>query len=121
MDGCSVRRTERGFTLVELLVAVTLLSVGVAATIAVFGSSSRASLTAQRGDVETEKAEAEIDKIAALEYGEIAMAAAPPASTGPNDPNSRVSGGKYSGEDLVLTPGSGFTAKVDPGPQTFVV
>ena len=121
MDGCSVRRTERGFTLVELLVAVTLLSVGVAATIAVFGSSSRASLTAQRGDVATEKAEAEIDKIAALEYGEIAMAAAPPASTGPNDPNSRVSGGKYLGEDLVLTPGSGFTAKVEPGPETFVV
>src|SRR5205809_5369654 len=118
MDGCSVRRTERGFTLVELLVAVTLLSVGVAATIAVFGSSSRASLTAQRGDVATEKAEAEIDKIAALEYGEIAMAAAPPASTGPNDPNSRVSGGKYLGEGLVLTPGSGFTAKVEPGPQT---
>jgi prepilin-type N-terminal cleavage/methylation domain-containing protein len=121
MDGCSVRRTERGFTLVELLVAVTLLSVGVAATIAVFGSASRASLTAQRGDVATQKAEAEIEEIAALKYGEIAMTAAPPSSTDPADPNSRVSGGRYMGEDLVLTPGSGFSAKVDPGPETFVV
>jgi hypothetical protein len=95
--------------------------VGVAATIGVFASSGRSALAAQRADVSVQKVEGEIDRIAALKYGEVALTAAPPASTGPSDPNSRVTGSQYLGEDLVLAPGPGLTAKVDPGPQTFVV
>jgi prepilin-type N-terminal cleavage/methylation domain-containing protein len=126
MDGCSVRRTDRGFTLVELLVAVTLLSVGVAATIGVFASSGRGALTAQRTDVAVQKAQAEVDKLASLKYGELALTSAPVPSTDPKNPNSRVSGTTFNvkpglAEPLVLTAGTGSTAKVEPGPDTFSV
>lgn len=126
MDGCSVRRTERGFTLVELLVAVTLLSVGVAATIGVFASSGRRTLGAQRTDVAVQKAQAEIDKLSSLKYGELALTAAPTPSTNPDNPNSRVTGTTFQvksglNEELVLTPASGLTAKVAPGPESFTV
>ena len=126
MDGCSVRRTDRGFTLVELLVAVTLLTVGVTATIAVFGSSGRRTLSAQRVDVAVQKAQAEVDKLVSLKYGELALSSAPASSSDPNNPNSRVSGTTFhvkSGldEQLVLTPSTGLTAKVAPGPDAFTV
>lgn len=126
MDGCSVPRTERGFTLVELLVAVTLLTVGVTATIAVFGSSQRRTLGAQRVDVAVQSAQAEMDKLVTLKYGELALTSAPVSSSDPNNPNSRVSGTTFNvkpglDEQLVLTPSSGLTAKVDPGPTSFTV
>ena len=41
-------RHERGFTLIEILIAMALVAVGVAATIGVFGTSSRATVRAQR-------------------------------------------------------------------------
>jgi prepilin-type N-terminal cleavage/methylation domain-containing protein len=125
MDGCSPR-TDRGFTLVELLVAVTLLSVGVAATIGVFGASGRTTLGAQRTGVAVQKAQAEIDKLSSLKYGELALTSTPSASTDPKNPNSRVTGTALKvktglNEPLVLTPGTGVTAKVNPGPESFTV
>jgi prepilin-type N-terminal cleavage/methylation domain-containing protein len=127
MDGCSnALRSQRGFTLVELLVAVVLLSVGVAATIGALSASGRSTLRAQRVDVGVEKAQAEIDKLASLKYGEIALTAAPATSTDPNNPDSRVTGTTFRvkaglNEQFVLTPDTGLTAKVNPGPQSFAV
>jgi prepilin-type N-terminal cleavage/methylation domain-containing protein len=127
MDGYSnARRSDRGFTLVELLVAVTLMSVGVAATVGVFGASGRTTLGAQRSDVAVHKAQAEIDRLASLKYGELALTAAPTTSTDPENPNSRVTGTTFKvkaglNEPLVVTPGTGQTAKVVPGPESFTV
>ncbi len=118
---------ERGFTLIEILIAMALVAIGVAATIGVFGTSSRATVRAQRGEVAVQQAQAEIDRLSTLEYGETALTSAPTASTDPYDPRIRVqSGNRFlvrTGvvEDLVLTPASGMTAMVDPGPTTFSV
>ena len=48
-------RSQRGFTLVEVLIAVFLLTVGIAATIGVIGASGHATLGAQRADVATQQ------------------------------------------------------------------
>src|SRR3954469_15539269 len=71
---------ERGFTLIEILIAMALVSIGVAATIGVFGSSSRATVRAQRGEVAVQQAQAEIDRLTTLEYGETALTSTPTAS-----------------------------------------
>jgi prepilin-type N-terminal cleavage/methylation domain-containing protein len=118
---------ERGFTLIEILIAMALVAVGVAATIGVFGSSSRATVRAQRGEVAVQQAQAEIDRLSTLDYGETALTSAPTASTDPYDPRSRVqSGNRFQVrtgliEDLVLTAASGMTPNVDPGPTTYSV
>lgn len=119
-------RDERGFTLVELLIAMALTAVGVAATLGVFGASGRTTLISQNGEVGAQQAQAELDRLSKLKYGELALTSTPVNSTNPKNPDYRVSGTNFdvrSGltEPLVTTPGEGSTAKVDPGPTTFAV
>ena len=118
--------SESGFSLVELLLAVALMAVGVAATIGVFGASSRTTVIAQQGQVGAQQAQAELDRLSKLKYGQLALTSTPTNSTDPLNPNNRVSAGNFtvrSGltEALVTTPGDGETAKVDPGPQNFAI
>src|SRR3989442_5186321 len=129
MDGCLNTRSslgERGFTLIEVLIAVFLITVGVAATIGVMGASGRTTLGAQRSEVATQQAQAEIEKLSTLSYGQLALTSAPQASSDPSNPDSRVTGSSFAvgsglSEQLVLTAGAGQTAMVDPGPQSFSV
>jgi prepilin-type N-terminal cleavage/methylation domain-containing protein len=117
---------ERGFTLVEVLIAIFLTTVGTAATIGVLSASGRTTLGAQRSDLATQQAQAEIEKLGTLSYGQLALRSAPPASNDPSNPDSWVTGssltvGSGPSEQLVLTAGAGQTAMVDPGPQSFSV
>jgi prepilin-type N-terminal cleavage/methylation domain-containing protein len=129
MDECLKNRRslgERGFTLIEVLIAVFLLTVGIAATIGVFGASGRTTMGAQRNDVATQQAQAEIEKLSTLSYGQLALTSAPPASSDPSDPDSWVTGSSFAvrsgvSEQLVLVAGAGQTAMVNPGPQSFSV
>src|SRR6476620_5138468 len=91
----SIRRrasSERGFTLIEILIAMALVSIGVVATIGVMGSSGRATVRAQRGEVALQQAQAEVDSLSTLPYGQIALTSTPSGSTNVNDPRYRVSG-----------------------------
>ena len=63
---------ERGFTLVEVLIAIFLTTVGTAATIGVLSASGRTTLGAQRSDIATQQAQAEIEKLGTLSYGQLA-------------------------------------------------
>src|SRR5687767_10534340 len=117
---------ERGFTLVELLVAMALTAIGVAATLGVFGASGRTTVISQNTEVGAQQAQAELDRLSRLKYGELALTSSPVNSTNPKNPNYRVSGSNFdvrSGltEPLVTTAGDGATAKVDPGPSSFAV
>jgi prepilin-type N-terminal cleavage/methylation domain-containing protein len=122
----SQSRYEDGFTLIEVLIAVAVMSVGVAATMRVFGAAGRTTLRAQQHEVAVQQAQAEADRLAALPYGEIALTSAPPASSDPTNPGYKVSGGTFAvrsdlSEALVLTPGAGASPRVEPGPETFAV
>jgi prepilin-type N-terminal cleavage/methylation domain-containing protein len=120
-----VRRQE-GFTLIEVLIAVTVMSVGVAATMRVFGAAGRTTVRAQQQEVAVHQAQAEADRLGALPYGELALTSAPLSSSDPMDPGYKVSGSNFAvrpdlSEALVLAPGPGATARVDPGPEDFAV
>ena len=72
------------------------------------------------------QAQAEVDRLAALPYGELALTSAPASSSDPQDPGYKVSGSNFAvrsdlSEPLVLAPGPGATAKVEPGPEDFAV
>jgi prepilin-type N-terminal cleavage/methylation domain-containing protein len=119
-------RREDGFTLIEVLIAVAVMSVGVAATMRVFGAAGRTTLRAQQHEVGIHRAQAEVDRLTALSYGELALTSAPLYSSDPNDPGYKVSGTSFTvrsdlTEELVLAPAAGATAKVDPGPEPFAV
>src|SRR4051794_18821549 len=118
--------SEAGFSLIELLIAVLLMAVGVAATIGVFGASGRTTLVSQQAQVAAQQAQAELDRLSKLRYGQLAMTSTPTASTDSKNPNYRVSGSNFnvrSGltEALVTTAGEGETAQVNPGPSIFTV
>jgi prepilin-type N-terminal cleavage/methylation domain-containing protein len=127
---------ERGFTLVEMLVAMLILMVGIVASLSVFSSSRNATLASQRHEVAVHQAQRELERLRALDYSELGMTSAPSPSADPRNPNCRVqSGGKLrvkpvagqpcaqsssSDEAFVLTadvPGG----KVDPTPTSFTV
>lgn len=119
-------RDERGFTLIELLIAMSLTAVGVAATLGVFGASGRTTVISQNTEVGAQQAQAELDRLSKLKYGELALTSTPVNSADVKNPNYRVTGSNFnvrSGltEPLVTTAGDGATAKVDPGPATFAV
>ena len=129
MDACRSSPSslgERGFSLVEVLIAVFLATFGIAATIAVMGASGRTTLSAQRSGIATQQAQAEMEKLSTLSFGELALTSAPPPSSDPTNPDSWVSGSSFAvgpgvSEELVLTAGVGQTALVNPGPQSFSV
>ena len=117
---------ERGFSLPELLIAMASSAIGIAATIGVFGASSRTTVRAQQSQVGAQQAQAELDRMSKLRYGQLALTSTPTSSTDPKNPNYRVNGTNFnvrSGltEALVTSAGEGETAQVDPGPSDFAV
>jgi len=119
-------RNEDGFSLVELLIAMALTAVGIAATLSVFGASGRTTVISQNTEVGAQQAQAELDRLSKLKYGELALTSTPVNSSNPKNPNYRVSGANFDvrsglSEPLVTEAGEGATAKVDPGPSTFAV
>jgi prepilin-type N-terminal cleavage/methylation domain-containing protein len=120
-------RSERGFTLVEVLVAMTLMSVGVAATLSVFGSAGRTTVIAQQNDVAVQQAQAAIDQISTMSYSKVGLTSTPSSSASPKNPGYRVSGSTLLiktglSETFVLSTDTGQSqAAVNPAPSTFAV
>ncbi len=119
-------RSEAGFTLIEVLIAVTVMSFGVAATMRVFGSAGRTTLSAQAQQVAVQQAQAEIERLSSLAYGELALTESPQSSSDPLHPGAKVSGASFTvraglSEPLVLAAGAGASPRVEPGAQTFAV
>jgi prepilin-type N-terminal cleavage/methylation domain-containing protein len=119
-------RSDRAFTLVEVLAAVALISIGVAATLKIFGAVGHSVLRSERTDVASEQAQAELDRLQTLSYGQLAMKTTPPTSGDPYDPGNRVEGSSLRvrpdlTEPFVMTPASGELAMIDPAPKDFAV
>lgn len=87
------RRSEEGFTIVEVLVAILIVSIGAMATFTLLSSATRNAQRAKGYQVALEYAEQELELLRSKEPGELALTSAPPASTNPLNPNYRVNDG----------------------------
>jgi prepilin-type N-terminal cleavage/methylation domain-containing protein len=118
---------QDGFTLVEILMAVTLMSFGIAATLSVFGGSDRTVLAAQRASIASQQGQEELDRLSKTAYSKLGLTAMPSSSTDPLNPGSRVSGMTFRvrtdlTEDFVLSTDAGQSAAaVSPAPTSFSV
>ena len=81
---------EDGFSIVEVLVAALVLSVGVIAMIATFDASRRLTGVAERQTLMVHRAEREFERVAALPFTQVAMTATPAHSADPQNPNYYV-------------------------------
>jgi prepilin-type N-terminal cleavage/methylation domain-containing protein len=81
---------EDGFTLVELLVAILVLTVGLLGLIGAFDSARKLNLLSERRTSMAHRAQLEIERLQAIPYGELAMASAPTHSTETTNPDYYV-------------------------------
>lgn len=85
---------EQGVTLIEVLVAVIVLTVGILALVSSFGSAQKLTLTAERRAALSHLAQREIERLQAVPYEELAMISKPEHSTDERNPDYYVN---YSG------------------------
>jgi type II secretory pathway pseudopilin PulG len=119
--------------MVEVLVAILIVSIGAMATFSLLSAATRNAQRAEASQVALEYAEQELELLRSMEDEQLALTQAPPPSTNVNDPNSRVFNGEFAlsrqplGDyrDLVVEKdslyGGGYVtgAAVSPGPTTF--
>jgi prepilin-type N-terminal cleavage/methylation domain-containing protein len=125
--GLDARRAlarEDGFTLFELLMAITVLAVGLVALVSSFDHSRDLVSVAEKTEVASHRAERELERILAMSYASVAHPDTPAASTDSASPAAYVSGGNYQydqgstgpqSETLAVVPGS----LVSPSPSTW--
>lgn len=85
--------TEDGFGLIELVVALTVLIVGVLGAYIAFASSQRVSVVSERHAAMTEIAQKEIEQIEGTDYSSVALSSTPSTSTDSTNPDYYVVSG----------------------------
>lgn len=83
------REREAGFTIVEVLVAIVILSIGAMTTFSLLSAATRNAQRAKASQVALEYAEQELEYLRSLEDKKLALTGAPKSSTNPNNPNYR--------------------------------
>lgn len=129
------RDGEAGFTIVEVLVAILILSIGALTTFGLLSTATRNAHRAKASQVALEYAEQELEYLRSYEDQELALEGAPTPSSNALDPDSRVANGDFALErepkgdyrELVVNGGSIWGepektiegGKVNPGPTSF--
>lgn len=85
--------SERGFTIIELLIAITVLVVGVLALAMTLNTSRKLTLVSERQTAMVHQSRVEADRLKSLSYSALAMVAAPSSSADPNNPDSLIAAG----------------------------
>jgi len=126
-------KSEEGFTIAEVLVAILILSIGAMATFSLLSAATRNAHRAEASQVALEYAEQELEFLRSMESGELALTETPPPSPNTFNPNYRVTNSTFalqrsplgSYHDLVVNErplyGGGYVegGTVDPGPTPF--
>jgi hypothetical protein len=83
-------------TVIEVVVAASLVIVGGLAVLGVVDAATRNNFRAQQTQVLNDRLQSEMEKVKQLPYGQIALTAAPTSSADSANPNSRVSGTTFA-------------------------
>lgn len=110
--------------MVEVLIAVLILTLGALATFGLLSDAIRNTQRAKGTQVALDRAQQEIEALRSLPYQQLALTATPAAETNPLSPGYRVLGGTFA---LVREPPSSYAnmvvstveGKVPPGPEPF--
>src|ERR1700739_4408422 len=78
---------ERGISLIEVMIAVLVLTVGILALLSSFDAAQRLTLTAERRSALTHIAQRQIEQLESVSYERLAMTAAPTHSAEANNPD----------------------------------
>lgn len=124
---------EAGFTIVEVLVAILIVSIASMTTFTLMSAATRNAQRAEASQVALEYAEQELELLRSMEDKNLALTAAPTSSANPKSPNSRVLNGTFAlsrrplgnYRNLVVNGGSLYGGghitggTVNPGPTAF--
>ncbi|HEX6780771.1 MAG TPA: type II secretion system protein [Solirubrobacterales bacterium] len=124
---------EAGFTIVEVLVAVLIVSIASMTTFTLMSAATRNAQRAEASQVALEYAEQELELLRSMEDKNLALTASPSSSTNVNSPNRRVLNGTFAlnrqpignYRNLVVNGGSLYGGghitggTVNPGPTSF--
>ena len=85
-------RDERGFTMVETLVAALVLTIGILGGVTVFSSAGKESASGERQEVAAQLAQAELERLRDTPYSKLAIEPGQTwtASGQPGDPTGRI-------------------------------
>ena len=86
---------EQGFSLVELLVAALILSIGLMALVSGLDHSRELTNRSEKTEAATHQAEEAIERILAMRYDRVALPVLPASSASEADPRYYVSGANY--------------------------
>ena len=106
---------EDGFTMLELLVAITVLAAGLIALVTSFDHSRDLVSVAEKTEVASHRAERELERILSLPYANVAHPSSPASSLNSGDPAFYVSGTNYQYDQGSTGPQSETLAVVGGG------
>jgi type II secretory pathway pseudopilin PulG len=117
----NTRISEQGMTLIEVQVALFILTIGVVGTLSLFTVAKAASMNAQRHEVAVHQAQKEMEYLRSLSYEQLELTGPPqPADRLENDPTKI---GYTDGSSFVVRSANGGAAVVeqlvlpDPAPD----
>jgi prepilin-type N-terminal cleavage/methylation domain-containing protein len=119
LDARSGLAREDGFTLFELLMAMTVLAVGLMALVSSFDHSRDLVSVAEKTEVASHRAERELERILSVPYLSVAHPSTPASSPNSASPAFYVNGGNYQydqgptgpqSETLAVVGGSSISA-----------
>lgn len=87
---------ESGLTIIEVVVASIVLVLGAGAAFGVLGAATKNAQRAKATQVALDLAQEELERLHALPYENLAIAAQPSAASDPLDPSSRVQGSEFA-------------------------
>jgi type II secretory pathway pseudopilin PulG len=95
----ALRADQRGMTVVEVVVAAMLLTIGSLAVLSLVGASARQNFRSEQSQVVSDRLQQEMERIKALadaDYDQVALTSLPIDSTDTHSPAWRVSGVNYA-------------------------
>lgn len=88
-------RREDGMTIVEVVVAGLILTLGALGVLGIVDAATRNTFRAEQSQVVANVLQGEMEKLRQIPYEELALTALPTASTDPDNPNSRVASTRF--------------------------